>query len=110
MSVNHPNPPGLRREQPIQKAARLLREGRVSASRGARVYTVTGDTGIYRVIAEHDGIHCPCPARTPLCAHVLAVAQCVSSERGPVEPVPEPERDPFAIFDRLAALQALGAL
>ncbi len=62
------------REQQIEKAARLLSEDRVMLEPDAQVYRVLGDTGTYNVIATPDGIFCPCPARTPLCSHMLAVA------------------------------------
>ena len=80
----NPNPVPLRevgkpasrtREAPIEKAARLMAEDRVTLSSTARVYLVAGDSDTYRVIADDDGIFCPCKARTPMCAHVLAVAQ-----------------------------------
>ena len=70
-----PNPAPQHREQPIEKAARLIAEDRVTLSHSARVYLVAGDADTYRVIADDDGIFCPCKARTPMCSHVLAVAQ-----------------------------------
>lgn len=83
MSAQHPTPlraaqpiktSPLRREQPIEKAARLISEDCVTPVPDARVYAVAGDTGTYQVVASPDGIFCPCPARTSLCAHVIAVA------------------------------------
>lgn len=82
--VNHTTPIGARREAPIVKAARLLAENRVRRAPTAAVYVVAGDTGSYRVVADSDGIYCPCAARTPLCAHVLAVAQARGIERAGV--------------------------
>lgn len=110
---------GLRREQPIEKAARLLREGRVVPLRGARVYEVRGDTDTYRVIATQAGVFCPCPARTPMCAHVLGAAQIDASERGGVPTWVEEQHaqalgeveltspDPFERFERKAAFDRL---
>lgn len=83
MSSEHPIP--LRREQPIQKAARLMAEDRVRLSDSARVYLVDGDSETYRVMADLDGIFCPCDATTPLCAHVLAVAAVRERDRPPGE-------------------------
>jgi hypothetical protein len=65
----------LRKEQPIQKAARLIAERRVLRRADTDVYDVAGDHYTYRVLASPDGIFCPCAAHTSLCAHVLAVAQ-----------------------------------
>jgi hypothetical protein len=63
-------------EEPIQKAARLIAEGRIHFAPHARVYDVEGDHETYRVIVDPNaGIFCPCPARLPLCSHALAVAQ-----------------------------------
>lgn len=81
----HPNPtplrpvavttPGkLRRVQPIEKAARLISEDRVMLEPAAQVYRVLGDSATYNVVASPEGIFCPCAARNPLCAHVIAVA------------------------------------
>jgi hypothetical protein len=67
-------PTALRRQQPIQKAARLIAEDRVTLLPAAFVYEVRGDTSTYRVIADADSIVCSCPATTSLCAHVLATA------------------------------------
>jgi hypothetical protein len=66
---------GLRRLQPIQKAARLLAEGRVRLVADDQVYIVEGDSDTYYVSAGPRGIHCPCPATTMLCSHALAVMQ-----------------------------------
>jgi hypothetical protein len=80
VSNSHPN--GLARTpRAIEKAARLIAAGRVQAVPDAHVYLVQGDTGEYRVIADNDGIHCPCQARTTLCSHVLAVTQIRAGER-----------------------------
>jgi hypothetical protein len=106
----HPSPTGLRREQPIEKAARLLRDGAVTPSRSARVYDVEGDAGTYQVITGPNGTICHCPARTSLCPHVLAVIMLEHPAAGEqTELFAEPE-DPFVRFDRLAAADALGAL
>jgi hypothetical protein len=94
MSTSQPTPlrpipvtePGkLRRVQPIEKAARLISEDRVMLAPDAQVYRVLGDSATYNVVASPDGIFCPCAARTPLCAHVLAVA--LIRQRG--KPAPE---------------------
>jgi hypothetical protein len=82
--VNDPTPVRPRRgEQPIQKAGRLLAEDRVRPLPAASVYLVAGDHGDYRVIADPFGIYCPCEARTPLCAHVLAVAMMRQQQSQP---------------------------
>jgi hypothetical protein len=86
MSVTPPYPRRLRREQPIQKAARLIAESRVHLT-AAQVYMVDGDSGSYRVIAAIDGIYCPCEARTPLCSHALAVAHAREAAK------PQPTED-----------------
>jgi len=78
-------PRRARRTQPIERAARLIAEDRVMLAADAQVYRVLGDTDTYNVIASPDGVWCPCPARTALCAHVLAVA--LVRQRG--KPAPE---------------------
>ena len=83
--VTAETPSTLRRVQPIERAARLIAEDRVRLIAGAKVYEVTGDHDVYRVIADQDGIVCPCDARTSLCAHVIAVA--LIRQRG--KPAPE---------------------
>ena len=82
------NPTCLRRQAPIQKAARLIAEHRVTLIPDALVYDVVGDTATYRVIADGNGIICPCPATTPFCSHVLAIA---GIQAGFAESEPEPE-------------------
>lgn len=66
---------------PLDKAARLVSEDRVHEAPAASVYVVEGDTDTYHVVASAAGIFCPCKARTPLCSHVLAVAQVRGAER-----------------------------
>lgn len=81
--LSHPSPHGRRRrEQPIQKAARLLLEERVRFLPSAVVYEVDGDHGTYQVIADGPAYRCPCESRNPLCAHVLAVVQARMIELG----------------------------
>lgn len=81
MSVTHP----IRtREQPIEKAARLIAQDCVHLVPAALVYVVDGDTDNHLVIANQQGIFCSCEARTPLCSHVLAVAQVRQSEQARV--------------------------
>lgn len=72
----HPTP-ALRKvgRKPIEKAAQLVSENRVRHLGDVDVYLVAGDSDNYQVIASSGGIFCPCEARTPLCSHVLAVAQ-----------------------------------
>lgn len=80
MSIANRIPP--RGELSTEKADRLVASGSVSRSEHAQVYRVHGDHRIYRVIADETGIFCPCPARTPLCSHVLAVAKTRITELG----------------------------
>lgn len=72
------------REPAITKAARLLSGDRVKVDKDAKVYIVEGDSDVYRVIASPDGILCPCPARNPLCSHMIAVAMI--RQRGQADP------------------------
>lgn len=102
------HPTSRLREQPIEKAARLLGEGRVSLSPSARVYDVEGDTATYQVVTGPAGTFCPCPASTSLCSHVLAVIMVAQPDPG--EQAELFTRDPFAVFDRAAARDAMGAL
>lgn len=83
MPKQHPNSSGLRRagQSSIEKAARLVHEGRVRLYEHTQVYLVQGDTAEYRVIAAPNGIFCPCDARDPLCSHVLATAHVREKER-----------------------------
>lgn len=62
-----------------------MSDGRVRLSDTARVYEVDGDTETYRVMADLDGIFCPCDSHTPLCSHVLAVAAVRERDRPPGE-------------------------
>ena len=73
-----------RRDAPVVKAARLIAEDRVMLAPDAQVYRVLGDTDTYNVVASPEGIWCPCPARNPLCAHVLATAMI--RQRGKAAP------------------------
>lgn len=75
------HPTLTRTPRAIDKATRLLSEDRVSFLEDARVYRVTGDHHEYAVVYTPEGIACPCEARTPLCSHVLAVAQTRQRER-----------------------------
>jgi SWIM zinc finger len=77
-------PRTLRRVQPIERAARLIAEEKVTLDSSAKVYTVVGDHDVYRVIATEEGIFCPCPARSALCAHALAVA--ITRQAGKASP------------------------
>ncbi len=64
------------RESVVEKAKRLLTEGRVtvvSAGDGFARAMVRGDGALYEVVDDARGRHCPCAARGPLCSHVRAV-------------------------------------
>ena len=61
-------------EAVIDKAARLLAEGRVEPTNGDVLFEVTGDTDTYwPVVVTEDRRFCPCPAQTS-CSHVRAAA------------------------------------
>jgi len=82
--INQQDIPARGHEQSVEKAARLIREGRVHFDPDARVYPVRGDTGTYKVIIDAEGIHCPCPARVILCSHALAAAQLHAREHASI--------------------------
>ena len=84
--VTETKPAGkLRKMAPIEKAARLISEDKVMLAPDAQVYRVLGDTDTYNVVAAPDGVWCPCPARSALCSHALAVV--LVRQRG--KPAPE---------------------
>lgn len=59
-------------EAVIDKAARLLAEGRVAPTDGDFIFEVTGDSGTYwPVVVTDDRSFCPCPAQTG-CSHLQA--------------------------------------
>lgn len=65
----------MTRESVIEKAKRLLTEGRVtvvSAGDGFARAVVRGDGALYEVVDDARGRHCPCAARG-LCSHLRAV-------------------------------------
>jgi hypothetical protein len=64
------------RDSRQEKARRLRDDFRVTISYGDEGIEarVVGDHGVYYLRPISDGFwRCPCPARTPECAHVLAV-------------------------------------
>lgn len=57
----------------IQKAQRMLDDGRVQPVEGAEVVLVSGDSDTYLVVLVGDVGHCTCPAQSESpCSHMLA--------------------------------------
>jgi uncharacterized Zn finger protein len=63
----------------VDKATRLLNEGRVDPDSSARVFRVTGDHGTYTVVVGSHGSACTCAARGQ-CSHVAAATAFVRSD------------------------------
>jgi uncharacterized Zn finger protein len=62
-------------ETKLDKATRLVEDGRVVFLDSAYAARVKGDHGSYIVTAFHDGIACSCPAgRFGTCSHSIAAS------------------------------------
>jgi hypothetical protein len=62
------------------KADRLIRDGQIGEVAGARVFAVSGDHGVYRVVTYVSGVaECTCPAEGS-CSHARAARRLLERE------------------------------